>query len=182
MSMKDFLDSAVKSLAIITAIAAAGKYFYDLNLQDQRAARTYTLAQIEQYSRGDISASKKFVDSYWVAKFPAVLRNAEQVNKRDVIKVAQFLERSDRENFSTFTTHIGVLLNHLDYMSFCAERAVCDAELVAAFYCKEIDAIRTAALPTLDAYQSKGIGIGVNAINYFGKKCAGQPGLAAAAQ
>ena len=80
------------------------------------------------------------------------------------------------------TTHIGVLLNHLDYMSFCAERAVCDAELVAAFYCKEIDAIRTAALPTLDAYQSKGIGIGVNAINYFGKKCAGQPGLAAAAQ
>ena len=182
MSFKDTLDSIVKLLAIITAIAAVGKYFYDLNVQDQRTARAYTLAQIEQYSRGDISESKKFVDSYWVAKFPAVLRNAVQVNKRDVIKVAQFLEKSDRENFATFTTHIGVLLNHLDYISFCADRKVCDAELVNAFYCKEINAIQTAALPTLDAYQAKGIGIGAKAIAYFTKQCAGQPATPAAAQ
>lgn len=113
-------------------------------------------------------------------KFPEVLRDAKQVNKRDVIQVAQFLEDSDREDFSTFTAHIGVLLNHLDYVSFCAERQVCDSELVTAFYCKEMSAIETAALPTLEAYKAKGIGVGANAIAYFGNHCPKQGGIAAA--
>jgi hypothetical protein len=44
MQFKDMLDSGVKLLAILTAIFAVGKYFYDINVQEQRDARTYSLA------------------------------------------------------------------------------------------------------------------------------------------
>jgi hypothetical protein len=164
----------VKAIGTIGSIAvAAVLYFAESNEKQRIEARARTLTQIDEFSKGETSKAKKFVDEYWVTQIPAVVRNSQAVSRQDIVNTFQAVAKADPQKYIEFSNDVASILDHLDYVSFCAQRGVCDAELVAAYYCKEVDALQSATQPTLADYDKRGIKIGANALAYFKANCDG---------
>lgn len=164
----------VKAVGTIGSIViAAVLYFAESNEKQRIEARARTLTQIDEFSKGETSKAKKFVDEYWVTQIPAVVRNSQAVSRQDIVNTFHAVAKADPQKYVQFSNDVASILDHLDYVSFCAQRGVCDAELVAAYYCKEVDALGSATVPTLDDYNKRGIKIGANALAYFKSNCDG---------
>jgi hypothetical protein len=164
----------IKAFGPIGSIAIAGFLFFAESSQKQQTdARSRTLEQINDFSKGETAKAREFVGEYWANDVLTLVGNKKALTEADVRNTFVFLAAKNAERYSKFNNDVAAILDHLDYVSFCAQKAVCDPELVAAYYCKEVDALQSATQPTLADYHKRGIEIGANALAYFKERCNG---------
>jgi hypothetical protein len=172
----DILEWIKVGVAVVGFGATIITYIVQRMDTQETEARTRTLAQIDEYTKGKVFESKKFVDNYWVTVVPEIVRNAKGLTSSDIIQTLELTAQVDeqsRQSYLKFKDDVAAVINHFDYISFCGVRGVCDEELIAGFYCKEYDAFQPAALPTLEYYKANNIRNGQAASGYFGEKCDG---------
>lgn len=172
----DVLEWIKVGVAVVGFGATIITYIVQRMDTQETEARTRTLAQIDEYTKGKVFESKKFVDNYWVTVVPEIVRNAKGLTSSDIIQTLELTAQVDeqsRQSYLKFKDDVAAVINHFDYISFCGVRGVCDEELIAGFYCKEYDAFQPAALPTLEYYKANNIKNGQAASGYFGEKCEG---------
>jgi hypothetical protein len=164
----------IKAVGTIGSIAIAAVLFVAENRQKQQTdARSRTLEQINDFSKGETAKAREFVGQYWANDVLSLVGNKKALTDSDVRNTFMFLAAKNADRYATFNNDVAAILDHLDYVSFCAQRGVCDTELVAAYYCKEVDALQSATQPTLADYEKRGIKIGANALAYFKSNCDG---------
>jgi hypothetical protein len=165
----DFYELLKIAIAAGSILSAAALYYFQRADSENTAARTRTLEQISEYLKGDVSKSKSLAENFFASKVRPLAGGG--VSESDREKIYKFVASQDSAGFIQYKDNMKRLLEHLDYVSFCAQRDVCDLELVTAFYCAEYSNIVDAAEPTIKDFQANKVTIGANAAAFFQTNC-----------
>ncbi|MFN0192957.1 MAG: hypothetical protein ACKVP5_13450 [Aestuariivirga sp.] len=165
----DFYELLKIAIAAGSILSAAALYYFQRTDSEKTTARTRTLEQISEYLKGDVSKSKSLAENFFSTKVRPLAGGG--VSESDKEKIYAYVASQDAEGFVKYKDNMKRLLEHLDYVSFCAQRDVCDIELVTAFYCAEYSNIVDAAEPTIKDFQANKVTIGGNAAEFFKSNC-----------
>lgn len=129
------LDDLTKILALVVAVIGVAKYFYDKAETAQTDRRARAIGYIERYADPEILASRQSLHDFWTGQpeLVAVFRE-ESLSERNylmMLKASVFRQNADTE------IHRPLLLldNFYSQISYCRSAALCDLDVLDAFFC-----------------------------------------------
>ena len=153
--MRANIELSLKIIATCIALFGVLKYFYDLSLDRDRAAKSAALARIERLGSGEIDDARSALFGFWVENAAAVafLRD----NPTTANAYASFLLPAFRQAQNADALHDAIyeLAQHYDDVYFCLDSGVCDGPMIEAFYCPKVTVTQNVYSPTLAALKTQ---------------------------
>jgi hypothetical protein len=167
---RDVIEAIVKLVALMTFIFGVFKYFDANYLASRRLALERIQKYIDDYSSGSVSTDMKVVSDFWRRKIPSAVLRDSNISQNDMRHIFTFIIAPDPD-YKPYEAALNRVIVHYDLVAFCAEKGLCDSDIVRSFYCNEYRQIKPILTITLDAYDLEGIQMAQEGKDYFNEHC-----------